>query len=217
VYFVFDLLRLDGKDLRALPLEERKARLADLVAPRRGAPGVVRYSDHVVGNGGAFFRLACQNGLEGIISKRRDKPYVPGRGGTWQKTKCLQRQELVIGGFTDPEGSRQGIGALLVGYYAGDALVYAGKVGTGYSHKMLGELRELLDPIEQQASPFDPAPARAWTGPRRHWVAPHHVAEVAFAEWTADGRLRHPSFQGLRRDKRARDVVRERPVQVAER
>ncbi|MGN6107641.1 MAG: DNA ligase D, partial [Kofleriaceae bacterium] len=125
---------------------------------------------------------------------------------------CLLRQELVIGGFTDPEGSRRGIGALLVGYYEGARLVYAGKVGTGYTNRVLAELRALLDPLEQARSPFDPEPARAWTGPRRHWVAPRHVAEVAFSEWTADGRLRHPSFQGLRRDKRPREVVREQPV-----
>lgn len=212
-YFAFDLLRLDDRDLRARPLEERKTALAELIAPRRGKrPGVVRYSDHVIGNGRAFYELACRRGLEGIVSKRRDLPYQPGRGLAWQKTKCLLRQELVIGGFTDPEGSRRGIGALLVGYYEGARLVYAGKVGTGYTNRVLAELRALLDPLEQARSPFDPEPARAWTGPRRHWVAPRHVAEVAFSEWTADGRLRHPSFQGLRRDKRPRQVVREQSV-----
>jgi bifunctional non-homologous end joining protein LigD len=210
VYFVFDLLALDDEDLMALPLEDRKARLEKLVKPKRGAkPGVIRYSDHVVGSGKQFFELACKRGLEGIISKRRDKPYLPGRGSSWQKTKCILRQELVIGGFTDPEGDRKGIGALLVGYYDGDRLVYAGKVGTGYSHKLLVELRRMLEPDEQVASPFQPEPARAWTGPGRHWVKPLHVGEVAFSEWTADGRLRHPSFQGLRRDKSPREVVRE--------
>jgi bifunctional non-homologous end joining protein LigD len=210
-YFVFDLLALDGDDLTALPLEARKARLAALVQTQ--APGVVKYSDHVLGSGREFFALACQRGLEGIISKRRDKPYLPGRGPTWQKTKCLLRQELVIGGFTDPEGSRTGIGALLVGYYGADGkLVYAGKVGTGFSHALLGELRALLAPLERAAAPFTPAPPAAWTGGKRHWVAPELVGEVAFSEWTHDGRLRHPSFQGLRRDKPARDVVREVPV-----
>lgn len=206
VYFVFDLLVEGDEVLTARPLQERKARLARLVAR---APGVIRYSDHVVGQGRAFFELACRRGLEGIVSKRRDKPYVPGRGATWQKTKCLLRQELVIGGFTDPEGLREGIGALLVGYYDGDRLVYAGKVGTGYTHAMLVQLRRLLAPDERRTSPFSPEPARAWTGPNRHWVAPVHVCEVAFGEWTADGRLRHPSFQGLRRDKDPREVVRE--------
>jgi bifunctional non-homologous end joining protein LigD len=208
VYFAFDLLALDDEDLAGLPLEQRKARLQQVV-PARGA---IRYSDHVIGNGAAFFELACKTGLEGIVSKRRDKPYLPGRGMTWQKTKCIQRQELVIGGFTDPEGHRLGIGALLVGYYENGALVYAGKVGTGYTHKMLGELRRLLEPLERKASPFSPEPPRAWTGPNRHWVAPELVAEVAFSEWTGDGRLRHPSFQGLRRDKSPATIVREKPV-----
>jgi len=212
-YFVFDLLALDGEDLTPLALEERKARLERLVA---GTPGVIKYSDHITGSGRAFFALACQRGLEGIISKRRDKPYLPGRGPTWQKTKCLLRQELVIGGFTDPEGSRTGIGALLVGYYGADGkLAYAGKVGTGFSHALLGELRALLAPLERTDSPFAPVPTTAWTGAHRHWVAPELVGEVAFAEWTNDGRLRHPSFQGLRRDKPARDVVREAAVAIA--
>ncbi len=212
IYFVFDLLALDGEDLRARPLEARKARLAALVG---GAPGVIRYSDHVVGGGARVFELACRSGFEGIVSKRRDQPYLPGRGNAWLKTKCIQRQEFVIGGFTEPEGSRTGIGALLVGYHEAGRLVYCGKVGTGYTHRMLVDLRARLDPIVRAASPFDPEPPRAWTGPRRRWVEPALVAEVAFGEWTADGRLRHPSFQGLRLDKRPRDVVRERPGAAA--
>jgi bifunctional non-homologous end joining protein LigD len=211
-YFVFDLLALDGEDLTRLPLDERKARLAALVERKRARPGLIRYSDHVVGSGREFFALACQRGLEGIISKRRDQAYTPGRGPGWQKTKCLLRQELVVGGFTEPERSRVGIGALLVGYYDGARLAYAGKVGTGYSHAMLRELRAMLEPLERAASPFSPVPARAWTGASRRWVAPELVVEVAFTEWTNDGRLRHPSFQGLRRDKPARDVVRETPM-----
>ena len=211
-YFAFDLLALDGEDLTALPLDERKARLEKLVVRGRGEPGVIRYSDHVTGSGAEFFALACERGLEGIISKRRDQPYRPGRGTAWVKTKCLLRQELVIGGFTDPEGSRVGFGALLVGYYDGDHLRYAGKVGTGYSHATLLELRKQLGSLERPASPFSPEPQRAWTGASRHWVAPELVAEVAFLEWTGDGRLRHPSFLGLRRDKSPRDVVREAPV-----
>ncbi|MDB4953776.1 MAG: ligase, partial [Myxococcales bacterium] len=207
-YFVFDLLELDGEDLRGLPLEQRKERLRKLVGRKHG---LIRYSDHVIGNGGAFFKLACEKGLEGIVSKRRDKPYSPGRGSSWVKTKCIQRQELVIGGFTDPEGARTHIGALLVGYYDRGRLVYAGKVGTGFTMKLLVELARALAPLEVAKSPFSPEPARAWTGPNRHWVAPELVAEVAFGEWTKDGRLRHPSFQGLRRDKRPLDVVREQP------
>lgn len=210
VYFVFDLLAVDNEILLSLPLEERKARLEKLITPKRGAkPGALRYSDHIIGNAKQFYELACKTGLEGIISKRRDMPYLPGRNTNWRKTKCLLRQELVIGGFTDPAGHREGIGALLVGYYDDGRLVYAGKVGTGYTHKMLVQLRQLLEPDEQCISPFSPEPLRAWTGPNRHWVKPVHVGEVAFSEWTTDGRLRHPSFQGLRNDKLATEVVRE--------
>jgi bifunctional non-homologous end joining protein LigD len=209
-YFVFDLLSLDGDDLRAQPLIERKQRLHALVRKT----GLIRYSDHVEGSGQKFFALACKQGLEGIVSKRRDSLYTGGRGGAWLKTKCMLRQELVIGGYTDPEGARTHIGALLVGYHDNGKLVYAGKVGTGFTQKLLVELKNLLAPLERSASPFQPEPARAWTGPGRHWVEPKLVGEVAFSEWTADGRLRHPSFQGLRRDKRAADVVRERPASV---
>jgi bifunctional non-homologous end joining protein LigD len=205
-YFAFDLLRLDREELTSLPLEERKSRLHALI----GGIRELRYSDHVIGNGKAFFELACKRGLEGIVSKRRDRPYTPGRNRDWLKTKCLLRQELVVGGFTDPEGSRVGIGALLVGYHQGGALVYAGKVGTGYTTKMLRELRAELAPLEIAKAPFHPVPQRAWTGPRVHWVTPKLVAEVAFSEWTDDGRLRHPSFQGMRRDKPASEVIRER-------
>ncbi|HEY1816049.1 MAG TPA: non-homologous end-joining DNA ligase [Kofleriaceae bacterium] len=205
VYFAFDLIRQGDKDVGALPLEERKQRLAKLVKRARA----IRYSDHVIGNGGAAFANACKLGIEGIVSKRRDQPYAPGRGKIWLKTKCIQRQELVIAGYTDPDGGRTGLGALLVGYYAGTQLRYAGKVGTGFTLALLGELRDRLEPLERATSPFDPEPPRAWTGPRRHWVEPRLVGEVAFSEWTADGRLRHPSFQGLRADKLATDVVRE--------
>ena len=208
-YFAFDLLQVEDEPLVSLPLEQRKERLKQLLGNQ---PGRLLYSDHVVGSGRAFFQLACKRGLEGIVSKRRDRPYVPGRGSSWVKTKCLLRQELVIGGFTDPEGSRSGIGALLTGYYEGGKLIYAGKVGTGFSMKVLAELRAALAPIEQTTCPFDPEPARAWTGAGRHWVAPTLVAEIAFSEWTNDGRLRHPSFQGLRADKLPTEVVREQPA-----
>lgn len=206
VYFVFDLLAIDGEDLTGLPLEQRKQRLEKLIGRGRGA---LRYSDHVIGHGERFFEQACKRGLEGIVSKKRDAPYAPGRGKTWLKTKCLLRQELVIGGYTEPEGSRAHIGALLVGYYDRGKLVYAGKVGTGFTMKDLVELERLLAPLETATSPFSPEPPRAWTGPSRHWVTPVLVAEVAFSEWTNDGRLRHPSFQGLRVDKAPTEIVRE--------
>lgn len=207
VYFVFDLLRLEGKSLEALPLEERKARLRALVGRRK--TGRIRYADHVAGRGDEFFRQACRLGLEGIVSKRRDLPYAHGRHGGWLKTKCTQRQEFVIGGFTDPEGVRAGLGALLVGHYDHGRLTFAGKVGTGFTHKGAVELRRQLDAIEQKASPFDPPPPRALAR-AAHWVRPALVCDVVFTEWTAEGRVRHPSFQGLRRDKPPRDVVRER-------
>lgn len=212
VYFVFDLLELDGEDIAKLPLEKRKERLAKLIGTKQ--TGVIRYSDHVIGRGGDFFKLACKRGLEGIVSKRRDKPYSPGRGASWVKTKCLLRQELVIAGYTDPEGARTHVGALLVGYYEDGKLEYAGKVGTGFTMKMLTQLKKQLDPLETSKSPFTPEPPRAWTGPGRHWVLPNLVCEVAFSEWTNDGRLRHPSFQGLRADKSPKEVVRERAEHV---
>lgn len=208
VYFVFDLLRHDGRSLEALPLEERKTRLRALVGRR--TTGRIRYAAHVEGRGEEFFRQACRHGLEGIISKRRDEPYHAGRHGSWLKTKCTRRQEFVIGGFTDPEGMRSGLGALLIGHYEDGRLIFAGKVGTGFTHKGAIELRETLEAIAQARCPFDPPPAGA-LGRHAHWVRPTLVCEVVFTEWTDDGRIRHPSYQGLRRDKRPREVVRERP------
>lgn len=207
VYFVFDLLRLGGELLMRLPLHERKRRLHTLLEASQ--TGRLRYSAHVNGSGAEILAHACTLGLEGIISKRRDLPYRPGRGDAWRKTKCSRRQEFVIGGFTDPQGSRAGIGALLLGYYTPDKqLAFAGRVGTGFSHKLALELREQLERILRATSPFSPAPA----GPlarTAHWVQPRLVCEVAFTEWTNDGQLRHPSFQGLRRDKQPVDVFRD--------
>ncbi|MCC6766631.1 MAG: DNA ligase D [Deltaproteobacteria bacterium] len=211
VYYVFDLLHLDGEDVARLPLDERKARLERLLR-RLPADSLIRYSAHVVGGGRRFLAAACERGLEGIVSKRRDRPYEAGRKGGWTKSKCLHRQELVIGGFTDPEGQRGGIGALLLGVYDGaGALRFAGKVGTGFSQKGAADLRARLDRLERSTAPFAEAPpeARRW---RPHWVEPALVAEVAFAEWTDDGRLRQASFQGLRTDKAAREVMREEPA-----
>jgi bifunctional non-homologous end joining protein LigD len=211
VYFVFDLLHLDGRDLRPLPLERRKEELRRLLA---GAPPTIRFSAHVTGGGAAYLREACRLGLEGIVSKRRDAPYRAGRGGGWLKIKCTQRQELIIGGYTDPEGSRVGIGALLVGHRAGGKLVFAGKVGTGFTNAVARDLRRRLEAIARPDSPFDPTPPGP-LGRRAHWVEPRLVAEVAFSEWTDDGKVRHPSFQGLRADKTAAQVVRERPARRA--
>jgi bifunctional non-homologous end joining protein LigD len=229
-YFVFDLLHLDGRDLRAWPLEERKQALAAItrdvkpkpVAARKRAAraavahsdgSIIRYSDHLDGDGPRFFAEACRAGLEGIVSKRRDRPYVAGRSGDWVKTKCVKRQELVIGGFTEPQGARQGIGALLVGFHRDGQLRYAGKVGTGYTAKSALALRRRLDGLIRATSPFSP-PARP--APRAaHWVSPTLVAEIAFTQITSDGKLRHPSFQGLRDDKPAASVVREVALPLA--
>jgi bifunctional non-homologous end joining protein LigD len=207
VYFVFDLLHLDGHDLRGAPLETRKRTLERLLGPRRD--GAIRYSHHVVGQGEAVFRRACRLSLEGIVSKQRGQPYESGRGRGWLKVKCSQEQEFVVGGFTEPRGTRTGIGALLLGVHDDSgALVYAGKVGTGFTSASARALRERLDRLRVPESSFRRRPPGE-SGAR--WVKPELVAEVGFTEWTEDGRLRHPAFKGLREDKPARDVVRERP------
>jgi bifunctional non-homologous end joining protein LigD len=208
VYFVFDVIYLRGHDLSKLPLEERKAKLVEAVGTRQD--GVVRYASHIIGDGAAIHRQACAMGLEGIVSKRRDATYKLGkRDPSWQKVKCVLRQEFVIGGFTEPEGSREGIGALLIGYYdqAGE-LVYSGKVGTGFTQALARDLRKRLGAIATRDAPFanPPPEARRWG---THWVRPELVGEVQFTEWTNDGTLRHPSFQGMRADKKPRDVRRE--------
>ncbi len=212
-YFVFDVLHLDGDDLASRPLVERKAALSRLLGDGHG---LIRYASHVVGGGAAVFREACRLGLEGIVSKRADQPYRPGRNAGWVKTKCVLRQELVIGGFTDPEGpARDGIGALLVGTYERGELRFAGKVGTGFTNAQARALRATLERLGTRECPFSPPPA-GWLGRNAHWVRPELVCEVAFTEWTSDGSLRHPSFQGLREDKRAEEVVRERPTATPE-
>jgi bifunctional non-homologous end joining protein LigD len=206
-FHAFDLLHLDGWDLRGATLLDRKRVLRSLV--ERAGPGPILFSDHVVGRGPDVHAQACAMGLEGIVSKRADAPYVSGRGRDWLKVKCVRGQEFVIGGFTPPEGARTGIGALLVGVHEDGRLRYAGKVGTGFTEATLEDLRARLSALARPDPPFsDPprgAPVRGVT-----WVEPTLVGEVRFAEWTRDGRLRHPSFQGLREDKPAASVVRER-------
>ena len=205
VYFAFDILHLDGYDLRPVPLLQRKEALAALVSNREGT---LRLSDHVQGAGEEFYRHACDFALEGIISKRGDQPYRSGRGKDWVKVKCLKRQEMVIVGFTDPEGSRTGFGALHLAVNEDGELVYAGKVGTGFNTRTLTDLRKKLGKLEQKTPAFKKAP-RGAEARRSHWVEPKLVAEVAFTEWTEDGILRHPTFQGLREDKSPSEVVRE--------
>jgi bifunctional non-homologous end joining protein LigD len=212
VYYAFDLLRLDGKDLRALPLSERKARLARLLrASPRDRRQTLRYSEHVAGRGTAVLAKACRMGLEGIVSKRLDAPYRSGRGRTWLKIKCSNRQEFVVVGFTEPRGARSGVGALLLGVYDDEnGLRYAGKVGTGMSTAVLQALRGSLERLRRETPPLAGGAERGLGVV--HWVQPRLVVEVGFTEWTADGRLRHPSFVGVREDKPARTVRRERPA-----
>lgn len=203
-YYVFDVLHLDGQDTTGLGVRDRKALLRRTL--RWDDP--LRFTPHRVGAGEAFYGEACARGWEGLIAKRADSPYVSRRADSWLKFKCAAGQEVVIGGFTEPQGSRFGFGALLVGYYDGDDLVYAGKVGTGYSTAVLRELHRRLTALEVGRSPF----ARGRVAERRpHWVRPELVAQVAFTEWTTDGKLRHPRFEGLRDDKAPTDVRRERP------
>jgi DNA ligase D-like protein (predicted ligase) len=204
-YYVFDLLRLNGEDTRDLPLRERKAELRRALAFK----GPIRFSPHRNGHGEELFREACRKGLEGIMAKRADSTYRATRSSDWRKLKCHAEQELVIGGYTAPQGSRTDFGALLVGYFEDDRLSYAGKVGTGFDQETLRELGGRLRGLERDDPPFhDVHPIPRGT----HWVEPKLVAQIAFTEWTRDGRLRHPRFLGLRTDKPAREVVRERPA-----
>jgi bifunctional non-homologous end joining protein LigD len=202
--YLFDLLEFDGHDLTGLPLRQRKGALRRALA----FAGPVRYTPHRNEHGERFFAEACAKGWEGLIAKRADSTYVHGRSGDWLKLKCSFEQELVIGGLTPPQGSRSRFGALLVGYYEDGELRYAGKVGTGFTQRTLEELGDRLEALEQPRAPF----VRGGGLPRdARWVQPRLVAQIAFGEWTRDGKLRHPRFLGLREDKPAREVVRERP------
>ncbi len=208
-YYVFDLLHLNGNDLMQLPLLTRKETLSGILKPKRPS-SAIRYSEHWLGDGDSLYDEACRSGLEGVISKRADQPYKSGRGRDWVKTKCVQNQEFVIGGFTDPAGSRAGLGALLVGVHdERGRLVYAGKVGTGFSRQSLTDLRSRLDSLVARATPFI-NPPRGAEARGVHWVKPELIGAISFAEWTSDNMLRHPSFQGLREDKPPVAITRER-------
>ena len=217
VYYVFDLLHLDGYDVTAAPLVARKEVLADLLGTNGSHDGLVRFSQHHEGDGSKIFQQACENHLEGLISKKRNAPYRPGRGRDWVKTKCSSRQEFVIGGYTEPEGARSGFGALLLGVYESPRrLVYAGRVGTGFDDALLSDLFRRMKKLEQPESPFVNPPTTAARRRGVHWIKPQLVAEVEFTEWTHDGLLRHPSFQGIREDKKAAEVVRENKAAALE-
>ena len=205
-YYIFDVLYADDQDVRPRPLRERKDLLRGVLA----FTDPLRFTEHRDTDGEAFYAEACRLGWEGLIAKRADAPYRAGRSRDWLKFKCDTNQEFVIGGYTDPQRSRVAFGALLLGYYDPDGkLVYAGKVGTGFDTRTLRSLLAELEQIGQDQPPFDRGEL-----PRSgvHWVRPQLVAQIGFSEWTRDGQLRHPRFQGLRRDKGASEVVREVPA-----
>lgn len=208
-YFAFDILYLDGHDLRGLSLLDRKQLLADLLA-QAGANSSIRFSEHFAARGDEVFRKACALGAEGIVSKLASASYESGRGHAWRKIKCVQEQELVIGGFTAPSKGGHGIGALLLGYYRDSKLIYAGRAGTGFTDRTQRTLRTQLDRLKQKIVPFDEIPREA----RRDasWVKPALVAQIAFSTWTRDNLVRQASFKGLREDKPANEVVREMPA-----
>lgn len=215
VYVLFDLLFLDGQDLTGRPLRERKERLHRLL---EDAHPSLQFSEHHEGSGATFFRHASKLGVEGIVSKRLDCPYRPGERGTWRKIKCLNREEFVVVGWTDPEGSRPHLGALLLAYHAPDGrLVYAGRAGTGLNTAQLRNVRDRLEPLAVGRMPLDVAPPRAsrFGSPlvlsRVHWVQPKMVVEVIYLTWTDDNLLRHVVFEGVREDKSASDVIRPIP------
>lgn len=208
-YYLFDLLYLDGKDLRDLPLLERKAMLADLL---KDASPLLHLSEHVEGSGEDFYQIACEEQLEGIISKLADSPYFSGRNDYWVKTKCSLRQEFVIGGWSEPRGLRSGIGALLLGTYEKKKLRYVGRVGTGFSHKTLLDLKKELTPLETDETPFD---LNSPSNRDVHWVEPEKLCEVSFGSWTNEGILRTPVYQGLREDKDAEEVIKETPKGIS--
>lgn len=203
-FYLFDVLHLGGSDTTHVPLRSRKSVLKRALA--FGDP--LRFTPHWNEEGERRFEEACRRGWEGLIAKRAASPYRHGRSRDWRKFTCGHRQEFVVGGWTDPHGSREGIGALLLGTWDEDALRYHGKVGTGFGEDQARGLREQLEALAIDDAPFQDPP----TDDEAHWTRPQMVVEVAFREWTRAGRLRHPSFVGVRDDKPPRDVVREGPA-----
>ena len=212
IFEIFDLVYLDGFSLTRTPLRERKALLEQLLTSDKlaGVRGQLRYSDHVEGNGPAFFKQACEHRIEGIVSKLADSSYESTRSRSWVKSKCIKRQEFVIAGYTPSKKAFPGFGSLVLGVYDKGKLVFSGRVGTGFSIKQRLEIQKMLDRISRASMPFAAKPKDP--GLREvHWAKPLLVAEVEFTEWTADGSIRHPSFQGLREDKKPNEIVREEP------
>ena len=208
-YFAFDLLHLNGHNLRGLELLQRKALLSQILA-HSDKNSTIHFCEHVTANGAHVFAQACRLGAEGIVSKLASAPYTSGRSTVWVKSKCVNEQEFVIGGFTHPSNGGPGIGAILVGYYEGGKLRYAGRSGTGFTQESQRDLRKRLDKLDQSKSPFDSVPKEAQKGVQ--WVQPKLVAQLAFASWTSDNLLRQASFRGLREDKPANEVEREAAI-----
>ena len=209
IYYVFDILYYDGFDLKPLPLIQRKEILRSLIPEKH--PSLV-YSDHILNNGEDIFHHSCELALEGIISKKIDSPYESRRSKSWVKVKCMKRQEFVIGGYTDPQGGRSYFGSLYLGVYNDRGeLEYAGNVGTGFSEESLKTLYEQLQQVTSKQNPFNSRPPESRNA---HWVEPTFIAEVEFTQWTTDNHLRHPSFKGLRTDKKAKEVVREQTKSI---
>ena len=208
IFHIFDLIYIDGFSLTKTPLRERKAILAELLEPL-GDKGLLRYSDHIEGSGEQFFKEACKLGLEGIVSKLADSAYESTRSRNWLKIKCIKRQEFVIAGYTLSDKGLP-FSSLVLGFYDKGKLIYAGRAGTGFSNAQRVELKKMLDRIARNTRPFETIPKDP--GLRRAvWAEPKLVGEVAFTEWTDEGVIRHPSFQGLRQDKKPHDVIRENP------
>jgi DNA ligase D-like protein (predicted ligase) len=203
-YYLFDLLYLYGYDVSKIPLRHRKGLLKKAI----NFNDPIRFLTHRNEDGEKYLKQACKKGWEGLIAKEAESTYVHDRSRKWLKFKCTNQQEFVVGGFTEPQGERIGFGALLIGYYKGDVLRYAGKVGTGYDDETLKRLKKKMSSLEQSSPPFveDDLPGRDV-----HWIEPKLVAQIGFTEWTRDGRLRHPRYLGLRRDKKPRQVKREKP------